>query len=199
MRCAGPRRQRWTRWLAAGGVVGPVGFVTAWAVAGARTPGYSPIDDAISRLAAVHAPSRALMSTGFVLFGLGLPAFAVALRDGDGGPAWMTAATTGICTLGVAALPLDAGVDGWHAAAAVAGYATLAATPWLAAGQLAWEGRTRAAAAARLAGATSALLLAASLLGPKHGLFQRAGLGAGDVWVGATALGLLRSSRAAAV
>lgn len=163
---------------------------------------YSPLDDAISRLAAVHAPTRILMSTGFVLFGVGVPAFGIALREAYGGSAWMTAVATGVCTLGVAAFPLGAGVDNLHAASAVAGYGTLAATPLLAAGPLARSGNPRAATLSRAAGAVSAALLAASLLGPWHGLFQRAGLGAGDAWVCVTALSLLLlpgSRRAATV
>jgi hypothetical protein len=38
------------------GVLGPTAFVTGWVVTGARTPGYDPLTDAISRLAAEGAP-----------------------------------------------------------------------------------------------------------------------------------------------
>ena len=61
-----------TRWLALGGVIGPVAFVGSWAILGATTPGYSPVNGAISDLAAVDASSRAPMTAGFVVFGLGL-------------------------------------------------------------------------------------------------------------------------------
>ncbi|MGH9154681.1 MAG: hypothetical protein ACRD1K_02230 [Acidimicrobiales bacterium] len=43
-------RQHRRRALAAGGVVGPIAFVAAWAVLGTRLPGYSPAGDAISPL-----------------------------------------------------------------------------------------------------------------------------------------------------
>jgi hypothetical protein len=46
------------RLLALGGVIGPVAFVGSWALAGATTAGYSPLDSAISELAAVDAPTR---------------------------------------------------------------------------------------------------------------------------------------------
>ena len=46
------------RRLALGGMVGPAAFVGAWAVLGARLPGYDPTQDAISRLAADGAPTR---------------------------------------------------------------------------------------------------------------------------------------------
>ena len=36
-------------WAALGLVVGPVAFVGGWVLGGARTPGYRPVDDAISR------------------------------------------------------------------------------------------------------------------------------------------------------
>ena len=39
------------------GVLGPTAFVTGWVVTGARTPGYDPLTDAISRLAAEGAPT----------------------------------------------------------------------------------------------------------------------------------------------
>ena len=62
------------------GVVGPSAFVAAWAIAGARRDGYSPVDDAISRLAEVGASSRPVMNAGFVTFGVAVPTFAVAAR-----------------------------------------------------------------------------------------------------------------------
>lgn len=167
--------------------------MTAWIVAGWRAPSYSPVDDAISRLAAGHAPTRVVMTVGFVLFGLGVPLFAVALRAALGGPAWLAAVAAGVSTLAVAAFPLDTGVDGLHAASAVTGYACLAATPLLAAGPLAANGSTALARASTFTGAISATLLATSLIGPAHGMLQRAGLGATDLWICAASVALLRS------
>jgi len=166
--------------------------VAAWAAAGSRTEGYSPVNDAISWLAALHSPTRALMTGGFVLFGASMPLFGIAVREVLPGRAWMAAVATGVCTLAVAALPLDSGVDGLHALSAFLGYVTLAATPLLAARPLARLGRARAAGLSGLAGTVSAATLAISLLGPWHGLLQRVGLSVSDLWVCVTAFELLR-------
>ena len=59
------------RVAALGGIVGPVGFVGAWIASAAITSmPYSSIDDAISRLAAVGADTRWLMTAGMVTFGV---------------------------------------------------------------------------------------------------------------------------------
>lgn len=179
------------RLLAAGGVVGPASFVTAWSVLGATTSRpYSPVHDAISRLAEVGAPTRLGMTLGFAAFGVGLPVFGLALRDELPGPAWTTAVATGLATLGVAATPLghSGAVDLAHGAFATAGYVTLAATPWLAAPHLS----RRADRVARTAALVSAAALAATVVAPGHGLFQRLGLTVGDAWVVGMAVRMLR-------
>lgn len=181
---------------ALGGVIGPAVFVAAWAVLGARTPGYSATEDAISRLAAGGASTQAAMTAGFVVFGTGLPLFGSSLRRALPGPAWVLATATGIATLGVAATPLgSSGGDALHGAFAGVGYATLAAVPLAAAGPLAACGRRRWAQWSVVAGVASAACLAATVLGPRHGLFQRAGLTIADVWVVAAAIDMLRSGR----
>lgn len=181
------------RRLALGGVVGCVGFVAAWAVVGANTPGYSPVDDAISRLAAQHAPHRAFMTAGFVAFGLGLPAYAMTLRRALPGWAWTTALTTGVATLGVALAPLDTTAgDSFHYLFAVIGYVTLAATPVLAIGAFVCRGAPGWARYSAITGAMSGGALLATAAGPLHGLFQRAGLAITDVWIVVTALQMWR-------
>ena len=177
--------------------MGPAGFVTAWAVGGAVARNYSPVDDAISRLAAVDAPTRALMTGGFIVFGLGVPLYGTALRDRLPGPAWASAVATGVATLGVAAFPLDHSptVDLVHGAFASVGYATLAGVPLLAARPLRADGHTRAATASLAVGAFAGACLLATLTGTRHGLLQRAGLTAGDAWIAASAVWLLRERR----
>ena len=174
-----------------GGVVGPAGFVAAWVGAGVATRGYSPVHDAISELASVHAPTRTAMTAGLVCFGAAVPAYAAALRVSVPGRAWIAAATTGVATLGVAAFPLhhSPAIDTVHGACAAVGYASLALTPLLAARSLAGRWATASTAVGVLAGAC----LAATVLGPAHGFFQRAGLTIGDVWLAASAVALLRA------
>ncbi|MGI8661952.1 MAG: DUF998 domain-containing protein [Acidimicrobiales bacterium] len=182
------------RALAVGGIVGPAGFVTAWTLSGLTTDGYSPIDGFISDLAALGAPSRAAMTTGFVCFGIAVPAYAFVLRDSLDGRAWIAAAATGLTTLGVASFPLE-GSDlqsKGHALFAGLGYVTLALTPLLAARPLERLGHRRAALASLAAGVVSGAALAATTLGPAHGALQRIGLTTTDVWIAATAVAILR-------
>lgn len=181
------------RAAALGGVVGPAAFVAAWSVLGARTDGYSPTSDAISNLAAAGAPTQAAMTAGFLAFGAGMPLFGAALRATLRGPAWAFATATGVATLGVAATPLGSpGRDTVHGAFAALGYVTLAAVPLAAVVPLAAEGRRAWAYLSLAAGTASAVCLAASAAGARHGLFQRLGLTVVDVWVVLRAVEILR-------
>jgi len=105
----------------------------------------------------------------------------------------MAAGATGVATLGVAAFPLGTDTsDLLHAACAVVGYATLAATPILAAPGFARAGRPREALVSKAVGVVSALCLAATVVGSHKGLFQRAGLTIVDMWVIVSAFDLMR-------
>ena len=182
-----------TRRAALGGLVGPAAFVGAWAVGGLSTArAYSPVHDAISRLAAVGADSRPLMTAGFVASGGAVPTYSLALRRVVAGPAWLAAAATGVATLGVAALPLDRSprIDTWHGVAAGLGYVTLAATPLLAARPLLAHGLRSLGWSGVAAGITSAVALALTTTGVPHGLFQRIGLSASDAWLVASAVAI---------
>jgi len=180
------------RVLSWGGIVGPAGFVAAWATAGALTEGYSPTHESISRLGAARAPKRRLMTAGFVCFGVGVPAYSVALRDSLGGRAWLAAMVTGLATLGAGAFPLDNSttVDRIHYGLAAVGSSSLALTPIVAAQTLSARGHDRAAAASRLVGMASGACLAASAFVPTEGLWQRIGLTLGEVWLAASALSM---------
>jgi hypothetical membrane protein len=181
------------RLLALGGVIGPLAFVGAWVVAGAATAHYSPVDDAISDLAAVGASTRLLMTVGFVVFGLGLMAFGVALRATPEGPAWIAAIATGACTIGVAATPLGGwSGDALHGTFASLGYLAIVALPLLASLSLARRRRRGCALASRLTAIGAALCLVATTFGPAHGLWQRLGLTIADVWIAVVALTLAR-------
>ena len=177
-----------------GGVLGPATFLFGWIISALRTDGYSVIEDAISRLAAVGAPTRWLMSAGFIGFTIGVAVYAFGMRMELDGRAWVAALVASLATLGVAVFPLDhsSRVDLLHGAAAFTGYVALSALPLCAAPELARRGLVRAARLSRVCGTISALALAATLLGPAHGLFQRVGVTTGDAWIAGSALWLLR-------
>jgi len=180
---------------ALGGVAAPAAFISGWAVGAAVTDrDYSSIEDAISRLAAVGADTRTLMTAGFVGFGVGMPLFAAALRRAVGGGAWIAAAATGIATLAVAATPLErsTSVDSWHAVFAGLGYVTLAATPLLAAQPLLRLGNRGLAALGIACGSVSAVSLVLASTSLPTGLFQRVGLTVTDLWVATSAIAILR-------
>ncbi len=179
------------RWLALCGIAGVGGFVLAWAATGAARDGYSPIEDAISVLAETGAPGRGWMTAGFVAFGLGVPLYARALRAAVPGLAWVAATITGLATLGVAAAPLGS-ADGPHGVFAIVGYASLAATPLLAAATFRKSGATRWERWSTACGIGSSILLLASIVGPAHGLAQRLGLGITDAWIVVTAWSMWR-------
>jgi hypothetical protein len=176
----------------AGGVAGPAAFVAAWAVLGARAAGYSPVEDPISRLAAVGAPSRTAMTAGMLAFAGGVTAFAVAERRSLGRGAAMATGLTAVATAAVAALPLDASFgDAPHAGAVAVAYAALAAAPWLD-GVSAGRRRTLS----HVVGAAIATALVASVVAPDHhGLLQRTGLTIGDAWIVAGAARALCHTR----
>jgi hypothetical membrane protein len=183
------------RRLALGGIIGVGGFVGAWVACGLARDGYSPVDDAISRLAESGTSGRGWMTAGFVAFGVGVPLYSLALRRALDGPAWITALTTGIATLGVAAFPLG-DADTAHAIAAVTGYATLAATPALATITFRRRGASRWATASAACAVGSAALLTASIATDRyHGASQRLGLLVTDGWIVATAWTMWRRAR----
>jgi hypothetical protein len=190
-----------TRWPVVCGVLAPASFVGAWAVCGARRPGYDPVEQAISQLAREGTPGRLGMTAGFVGFGLLLPVFARELPGLLGaGRALRTSATVaGLSTLAVAALPLQREPGGTgdqlHALAAGVGYLAMAASPLLAVQPLRASGRRTASAGSALVGAVSLAALVASVTTGPTGLWQRVGLGVVDAWFAAVALWALRGRR----
>lgn len=177
------------RRLAWGGVIGPAAFVAAWAIGGTViSRNYSPVHDTISQRAAVGAPTRAVMTGGMIVFGLAVPADAIALRQALPGRAWLAAVATGVSTLAVAVLPLDRSdlVDALHLGAAATGYVTLAAVPLLARRQLVDAGHSRLATLGISMSMISVVALPISLVVEQTGLFQRLGLTASDVFLAAS-------------
>ncbi len=181
-------------------MIGPVAFVTAWSSAGLVKARYSLLHDPISDLAGVHASTRPAMTAGFVVLAIGMCFYAWGLHDALRGAAWVSAAITGLATLGVAAFPLhhSSTVDSVHGTFAGIGYVTLAATALLSAAPLSRRDLHGWARTATIAGVVSGVGLALTLAGSFHGLFQRIGLTAGDAWVVASAVAILRASWARA-
>lgn len=154
------------------------------------------MNDAISDLGAIHASTRAAMTTGFIVFGVAVAAFGLALRVAGLRPAGNATIATALFTLAVAAVPLGGPTrDVVHGTFASLGYITLAAAPLLAARAFATAGRPGWARYSRVTGAVAAACLAASALGPVHGLFQRSGLTVGDAWLVAIASQLVLGRR----
>lgn len=190
---------RWTptqlRWATAGGIVGPVVFVSGWALNGLRYDGYSPIDNAISDLAASVSPVQWGMTFAFVVFSVGVAAYSQALRVAFAGPAWIGALVCALSTLGVAATPLDeTDRDILHGAFATAGYIGITLAPFFAGIEIA-KARpgSRIPWLCWLGSAISAAALLGTLAQTSHGFFQRTGLFAGDVFFVASATWLLRT------
>ena len=177
-----------------GGIAGPGMFITAWLLAGAIEPGYSPAHDAISRLAAVGSTVRPLMTAGFVAFAFGMLLYSGALRAAVSGPASTAVVATSVATFGVMALPLgvNSKIDDIHGAFAIVAYATLVATPLLAARPLVVRGRRGVARLSVATGVVAGLCLAGTLLGAVPGLLQRVGLTLVDAWIAGSAVWILR-------
>lgn len=161
-------------------MIGPVGFVAAWALLGGTADHYDPARDAISRLAALDAPTRPAMTAGLLGLAAGMGLYGLALRPHRAWPLPMVNAAT---TLAVAALPLGGGHDTAHGVAATLGYATLASIPVVIGPRVPVNVVT---------GLVSGFCLLASVVGTRDGLFQRTGLTVAQLWVVLSALGLLR-------
>lgn len=173
------------------GIGAPVCFVTGWVVGGARARHYSPLHDAISQLARIGAPTRPIMTAGFVGFGLlALPWARALARSLDDRRVLGSVGLAGLATLAVAALPLGGPLgDGAHALAAGLGYLGMATSPLL--GARSMTGKAKAASYA--VGAVSAVCLAGSLAGGYDGGLQRLGLGVVDAWFVVMAIRSLRA------
>lgn len=186
-------------WAALGLVAAPVAFIGGWVVGGGRMTGYSPVNDAISRIAAVGAPERDLMTAAFVAYGASVIVGSTALRTSPLRRVWPLAVVNGVATIAVAALPLDhsTAMDTWHGVAAGTGYVSIAALQLASAGPLRDTGHDRAAALALAGGVVTGAALVATTVSDANGFFQRLGLTVGDVWLVAAGIALFRAGRAA--
>ncbi len=177
-----------------GGIAGPAAFIGAWAVCGAATEGYSPVHDAISRLAAVEADTRGAMTLGFIAYAAGLVAYGRMTAEEIGRPAGIAAALSGIATLGVALTPLDVSesVDTLHGIAAGTGYVAVTLTALLAVRPMLGRQERTLALAAAVAGVVAGTSLVLTTMSDANGLFQRLGLTVGDFWIMGSAVWVAR-------
>lgn len=188
-----------TRLAALAGAIAPSTFVASWAINGARTPGYSPVKDAISNLAREGASTRVAMTSAFVGFGFLMPLYARVLGEALETPALRASCTfAGLTTLGVAAFPLsdNSTQDTLHAVAAGSGYAAMALSPVFGGRALARMGHPHAAVTSYAVSAVSAACLVGIVIPAvsegRGGLLQRVGLTVVDTWFVVLALRLLR-------
>ncbi|HVE74024.1 MAG TPA: DUF998 domain-containing protein [Mycobacteriales bacterium] len=179
------------------GIAAPACFVAAWVTGGLLRNGYDPVEEAISQLAREGSTDRAVMTAGFVGFGVLLPVFArtaAKAMDAPGMGAAMTVAAVG--TLAVAGLPLAEEPGGLpdllHAVAAGTGYVGQIVAPALGAAAFARRGHSGAAKASGAVAATSAAALLLSITVGPTGLWQRTGLTVVDCWYAGVATWLLR-------
>jgi hypothetical membrane protein len=190
------RRPGAIRAAAAGGVLGPLLFVSAWVVSGALRDGYSPVHDAISRLAERGAPDRWIVTSGMLAFGLGSLLLAAALKNDERlRKTSFGVIVVGLSAIAVAMFPCSEGcpgleelTDNAHALAAGVNYAAFTAAPLLTAAATYRDDRRFAAFSGAAASfAAAALVIQASGLGA-NGLWQRIGLTIDDIWMVATSL-----------
>lgn len=181
---------------AAGAIIGPVVFIASWIVGGLVLDGYSPVTDAISRLAAAGAVTVPILNTGLAVYGLGVLIGAVGLRATIGHPAAVALATNAVLTFGVLVTPLDhsALIDRMHTLFAASAYAALALASLLAARHFRKMEKRAASVASLLVGVTTAMSLAATAIAESSGLYQRIGLTVSDVWMMVIAAQVLSTS-----
>ena len=108
----------------------PVLFIGGTIVAGLAWPGYDPVRQTISELAAGDAPTRVFTTVIFVLTGLS-HLVTIAYARGIGIPGRIVYLVGALASLAVAAFPLPsvAGRSAVHNTAAIIGFVLLAAWP----------------------------------------------------------------------
>ena len=116
----------YSAWLA------PILFIGGTIVAGLASPGYDPVRQTISELAAADAPTRVFTTSIFVLTAL-CHLVTVTFARGIGVVGRITFLLGALASLGVAAFPLpsDSGTSLTHNDFAIVGFVLLAAWPVL--------------------------------------------------------------------
>jgi hypothetical membrane protein len=171
------------------GITGVFAFVTSWVIAGLLRDGYSPMHDAISRLAERGAPHRWIVLAGMIAFGLGALVFAGVLRR----HASIAMTVAGISSFGVAVFPCTAGCPGLetvtdtgHILFAGVHYVSLTLVPIL---------QSRSVLARGVTVMTGTALGLHALGSGPNGALQRLGLITLDLWLVITALAAFTGPR----
>ena len=208
-----PAPRPWVATVAVAGVAGVLAYVAAWAVGGVVWDGYDPTRQAISELFAIGAPTatRAPLSTGLVLSGIGLVGFGWAMDVGLPGRGrlgpWL-AVLSGVMTVAVVAFPCTAGCPGagtsftdtMHVVTAGSGYVALMLAPLA----MAWRLRDHLpwlSVAGWVLGGGAFVLFVVRTAGygsDLSGLEQRVFNTMADAWYVLAAVAILRRTRAAA-
>jgi hypothetical membrane protein len=171
-------------WLVSGAIWGPGLFIAAWILSGLLVAGYSPVEEAISDLAAVGAPGRVPMTLGFAAYGIGVGLSVWPLRRVIGKAAAIALGLNAVSTLGVMLTPIGSSTatDFRHAMFAALAYVSLALVGPLAARPLQLRG-FNVPLVPWAVGLVTIVLLAGSLGGTTPGMFQRIGLTTTHIWL----------------
>jgi len=166
----------------------PIALIGGWTLAAALRPGFDPVGETISELAAVDAPNRWIMTTGLALTGVAHVGTAWSLDEAaPWGRAALALGGVSAGLVAVFALPSPA-----HAPVAAASFVLLAVWPAAAvvpSRRVGWVA----------AGTLSALLVwfGLELGGPRVGLSERVVAGAQSLWpLAAVAVTAARARRA---
>ncbi len=177
------RRIPW--WAVASAGVAPVLLIGGWSLAEARQPpGYNPIRDTISALAALGATDRWVMTSALAGLGACHVVTATGLRPARRGGRIVLGAG-GAATVLVAAFPQPAhGNSAAHTVAATVAFVSLGAWPVLAARRRAPVPLMRRLPSALASGVLLGLVVwfAAELHGGQRGLAERVASGAQALW-----------------
>lgn len=177
-------------WVPASVATAPVAIIGGWTLAAAQRPGFDPVTETISALAARDAPGRWLMTTALVVNGLAHLATAAGLTEArTGGRAVL--ALGGATTVGVALLPQP---DVAHFPVATTAFVAMALWPALSG----VPSRRVAIAASVMLGALDVWLMVELPREQQVGLVERFSAGAQALWplavVASLALGRRRGA-----
>lgn len=194
------------RFGAATAMTAVVQFVAAWAVLGAIRDNYDPMFRTISELAEVGSPTRGVMTSSLILFGLLLAPFALTLwRALPGGVMAPTAVLlNAVGSIGAGAFPCSPGCPGSaastsdlaHIIAASVSYLGLILAPLAVAWQLhrvgARSGLRRVSLVLGLLTLAGVMAWVGGVAGEAGGALQRVATTTGDAWYIVAAIAILR-------